>query len=143
MAELTQEQLRQFAADFRHGLVENVIAAPSTVSTLQFGSVRLGSHNKLWERKPHPLIIVSNWTDRIPPDLSLRPSTSIPHKGPGVLCLPAGAIMLKKRGRSMVPSYVLCKLKLKAPTRDVENMEYLNNLEEKYIEMLRKCLSES
>ena len=50
---------------------------------------------------------------------------------------------MKKRGKSVVPDYVLCNLKLRAPTSVVEEMDYLNKLEEKYLYDLKKCLQEA
>jgi hypothetical protein len=97
----------------------------------------------LWDGKPHPLVIVSQWVQHAPPALSLRPSTSKPHNGLGVLCLPAGAILMRKRGKSVVPDYILCKWKLRAPTPAVEEMDYLNKLEDKYLRDLKKCLQEA
>ena len=144
MAErLTTEQLRNFASDLRSEMGANAFSALTMVCTLEFGCVRYGSLTSLWGGKPHPLVIVSQWVHRAPPALSLRPSTSKPHSGPGVLCLPAGAILMKKRGKSVVPDYVLCNWKLRAPTSVVEEMDYLNKLEEIYLNGLKKCLQEA
>ena len=140
---LTGDQLRGLAAELREGLGTSAFVAPSPINTLQFGSVRLGALQQLWECKLHPLVIVLQWVDHVPPTLLLCPSTSIPHNGPSVLCLPAGAILLRKRGRSVVPSYILCKLKLRVATSVVESMEFLNNLEDKYLNLLKQCLQEA
>ena len=112
------------------------------IGRMQFGSVRLGGIERLWEGKLHPMVIVEEHTKEFSPALQLRPGTSIRKSGPGVLCLPKGAIRLNKKGKGYVPTYVYCFLKLRVATDDVRNMQFINNLDKEYHEPLRKCLKE-
>lgn len=147
MEKVTNEMLRDLARDFASDgpreMGANICSATKTICTMEFGCVRCGSHTAFSEGQPHPLVIVSQWDQHVPRELSLRPSTSKPRTGRGVLCLPPGAILMKKHGKGYVSSYILCKLKLRAPTQAVEEMDYLNKLDDKYLRDLKRCLEEA
>ena len=115
-------------------------------SDMGFGSVRLGKLERLWEGKTHPMVIVEEYEDPVPPFMQLRPSTSLRRKGPGVLELPKGVIRFKKMMAEgvyeYVTSYVLCYLKLLEPLVNIKAMQFINNLAPQYHEPLRACLKE-
>jgi hypothetical protein len=114
----------------------------SSTPKMEFGCVRLGGVEGLWDGKIHPMVVVERTAKMLPPAMQIRPGTSVRKTGPGVLCLPEGAVRLQKRGKGLVKTYLYCFLKLLVPTESVREMRFINKLDEEYHEPLRRCLKE-
>ena len=142
---LTVEQLRGFAAELRGGLTLNAFNRLDAHKAMPFGGVRLGRIKKLWEGKPHPMVVAEKYDGALPPTLKVCPSTSDRKSPrPHVLCLPPGGIALKKRFPSgeckYVTSYVLCDMQFPIPTADLWSWKFINVLAPSHIEQLDMCL---
>lgn len=141
---LENEQLKSLLGDLRQSVSDNIIQKPVKQTGLEFGCVRFGGHPDFAQGNKHPLVIASEWADKIPPSLSLRPSTSQRKQSQTrkrqILHIPAGGINLKKAGRQFVDSYILCFKRLRSPTKDVERMLFLNRLEPKYLVQFKECI---
>jgi len=135
----TQEPISSLLADLLAGMTTPKWPVDSRERRLQFGCVWRGSYEDIAGGKLRPWVIVSHQLGHVPPNLSLCFSSSKPKSGRCVLRLPVGAIRMKMHGK-YVKSYVNCKRKYQVPTSDVENMEYLNALEEEHLKALKRCL---